>query len=326
MRRASRRVTSTDVAREAGVSQTTVSFVLNDTRGQTIPEETRRRVLEAAKRLDYRPRGSARSLAAGRSDVVLLALPGVPISANLSRFIEQLAAALAEQGLSLVTHLVEGHGRPLPDLCAAVDASAVISLIPLDQETSAALERAGAEVVLGAGSQAIAELREIGRLQARHLIELGRERIGYALPGEHAAQFRVQERLRGVVAECADHGLAEPLAINVEMDAAQAATAVDQWVGASVTGVCAYNDELAMAVLAGMNERGLRAPDDLAVIGVGDLPAARVSIPPLSTIAFDYEQTGRDLARIVVDSLEGETRPPERSISSPRLVRRASAP
>ena len=143
MRRPSSRITSKDVAREAGVSQSTVSFVLNGTPGQTIPEETRRRVLDAAKKLDYRPRASARSLAAGRSDVVLLALPGLPISANLSRFIEQLAAALAEHGLSLVTHLAEGHGRPLPDLCAAVDASAVISLIPFDEETTEALHRAG---------------------------------------------------------------------------------------------------------------------------------------------------------------------------------------
>lgn len=308
------------------MSQTTVSFVLNDTRGQTIPEETRRRVLEAAKRLDYRPRGSARSLAAGRSDVVLLALPGVPISANLSRFIEQLAAALAEHGLSLVTHLSEGHGRPLPDLCAAVDASAVISLIPLDEETSAALERAGAEVVLGAGSQARAELQEVGRVQAQHLIDSGCERIAYALPAEHAAQFRVRERLRGVAEACADHGLPEPLALNVDMSAEQAASVVDRWVGAGVTGVCAYNDELAMAVLAGLHARGLRAPEDLAVVGVGDLPAAQVCIPPLSTVAFDYARTGRDLARVLVESLEGETPTPQQSISSPRLVRRASAP
>src|ERR1700733_7888937 len=109
MRRSSSRITSVDVAREAGVSQSTVSFVLNNTRGQTIPEETRRRVLDAAKKLDYRPRASARSLAAGRSAVVLLALPELPISATLSRFIEQLAAALAEHSLSLVTHLAEGH-------------------------------------------------------------------------------------------------------------------------------------------------------------------------------------------------------------------------
>jgi DNA-binding LacI/PurR family transcriptional regulator len=325
MRRPSTRITSNDVAREAGVSQSTVSFVLNGTPGQTIPEETRRRVLAAAKKLDYRPRASARSLAAGRSDVVLLALPELPISANLTRFIEQLAAALAERGLSLVTHLSEGHGRPLPDLCAAVDASAVISLIPFDEETTEALHRAGAQVVLGTGSQASAELQEIGRLQGQHLIGLGRSRLGYALPGQGATQWRVQERLRGVAAECAERGLAEPLALEVDMDGAQAALAVDQWTHASVTGVCAYNDETALAVLAGMHLRGLRAPDDIAVIGVGDIAAAQVSIPPLSTIGLDYEETGRDLARAILESLDGGKPAPQDSLSRPRLVRRASA-
>jgi DNA-binding LacI/PurR family transcriptional regulator len=325
MRRSSSRVTSVDVAREAGVSQSTVSFVLNNTPGQTIPEETRRRVLEAAKKLDYRPRASARSLAAGRSDVVLLALPGVPISANLSRFIEQLAAALAEHGLSLVTHLVEGHGRPLPDLCAAVDASAVISLIPFDEETTEALHRAGAEVVFGTGSQARAELREIGRLQAQHLIDRGGQRIGYARPGENPTAFRVRERLRGVAAACAEHGLPEPVALEVELDGVKAAVAVDQWTEASVTGVCAYNDETAMAVLAGMHLRGLRAPEDIAVVGVGDIPAAQVSIPSLTTIGFDYEETGRELAQAILDSLAGGTPTHQDGLNHPRLVRRASA-
>ena len=325
MRRPSSRITSTDVAREAGVSQTTVSFVLNDTPGQTIPKETRRRVLDAAKRLDYRPRASARALAAGRSDVVLLALPGLPISANLSRFIEQLAAALAEHGLSLVTHLAEGHGRPLPDLCAAVDASAVISLIPFDEETTEALHRAGAEVVFGAGSRGSAELREIGRLQARHLIDLGHSRLGYALPEQHATQWRVQERLRGVAAACTEQGLAEPLALEVEMDGARAALAADRWIEASVTAVCAYNDETAMAVLAGMHLRGLRAPDDIAVVGVGDTAATRVSIPPLSTVSLDYEETGRELALAVVASLDGAPPTPPESFSHPRLIRRASS-
>ena len=325
MRRPSSRITGTDVAREAGVSQTTVSFVLNGTRGQTIPEETRQRVLEAAKRLDYRPRASARSLAAGRSDVVLLALPGVPISANLSRFIEQLAAALADNSLSMVTHLAEGHGRQLPDLCAAVDACAVISLVPFDDETTEALRRAGAEIVFGTGKQASAELQEIGRIQAQHVIDLGHSRLGYALPGQHATQWRVQERLRGVAAACAEAGLADPLTTGVDMDSAQAALAVDQWTHASVTGVCAYNDETAMAVLAGMHARGLRAPDDIAVIGVGDIGAAQVSLPPLTTIGFDYAETGRELAQAVVQSLNGGRPAPQNGLSRPRLIRRASA-
>jgi DNA-binding LacI/PurR family transcriptional regulator len=182
-----------------------------------------------------------------------------------------------------------------------------------------------AEVVLGTGSQARAELQEIGRLQAQHLISLGHGRLGYVLPGEHPTQFRAQERLRGVVAACAEHGLAEPVALEVAMDGAEAALAVDQWTDASVTAVCAYNDETAMAVLSGMHLRGLRAPDDIAVIGVGDIAAAPVSIPPLTTIGLDYAETGRDLAQAILESLAGGTPAPQASMTRPRLVRRASA-
>src|SRR4051812_3049509 len=90
MTRPAKRPTSTDVARAAGVSKTTVSFVLNNRPGQSIPEETRRRVLEAARSLDYQPHALARALAAGRSDIVLLAISEVPIGSGISRFIERL--------------------------------------------------------------------------------------------------------------------------------------------------------------------------------------------------------------------------------------------
>jgi DNA-binding LacI/PurR family transcriptional regulator len=109
------------------------------------------------------------------------------------------------------------------------------------------------------------------------------------------------------------------------MDGPAAALAVDHWTGASVTAVCAYNDETAMAVLAGMHLRDLRAPEDIAVIGVGDIAAAQVSIPPLSTIGFDYEEAGREVARSVIDGLSGGKPTPPEGLSRPQLVRRASA-
>ena len=104
------------------------------------------------------------------------------------------------------------------------------------------------------------------------------------------------------------------------MDASSTATK-----DSTVTAVCAYNDETAMAVLAGMQRRGLRAPDDIAVIGVGDIAAAQASLPPLSTIGFDYEETGRELAQAILESLAGGKPVPQDGLSRPRLVRRASA-
>src|SRR4051794_41190218 len=74
-----RRITSADVAREAGVSRTTVSYVLNETPHQKIPDATRQRVLDAVARLEYAPSAAARALQSGRSDVVLCLLPDWPI-------------------------------------------------------------------------------------------------------------------------------------------------------------------------------------------------------------------------------------------------------
>src|SRR5437879_6213062 len=96
-----RRVKSIDVARAAGVSQATVSYVLNNDPRQSIPEETRARVVEAARRLGYQPYAPARSLRLGKSKIVLVVWQESVIEAAVSELVETLARAVAEQGYSL---------------------------------------------------------------------------------------------------------------------------------------------------------------------------------------------------------------------------------
>ncbi|WP_194903902.1 LacI family DNA-binding transcriptional regulator [Catenulispora rubra] len=326
MSRPGKRATSTDVARAAGVSQTTVSFVLNDRPGQRISEETRQRVLEAAERLDYRPHGSARALAAGRSDVVLLSVPDLPIGAGISRFVEELAAALAARGLTLVTHLSGAHGRPLPDVCAAVNASAVIGFESFDPETVQALHRIGADVVLPLQSDDLHSMQPIGRLQAEHLLARGHRYLGYAMPAHPGLRPMAEERLQGVRDACAAAGIEPPMVLTTSLDLVDAAQAVTQWAAQSVTGVCAFNDETAIAILAGMHDNGLTAPADFAVIGSDDIPTARLAIPALTTIAFDLHAVGRRRAEAVVASLSGlqldqAALPP---VVPPKVIQRAS--
>src|SRR6185312_9765886 len=86
-----RRVTSADVARLAGVSRATVSYVLNETPGQTISISTRGRVLDAAARLGYAPSAAARTLRTGRSDVVLCLLPDWPIGPEVGSMLGNLS-------------------------------------------------------------------------------------------------------------------------------------------------------------------------------------------------------------------------------------------
>ncbi|MGW6505200.1 LacI family DNA-binding transcriptional regulator [Nonomuraea angiospora] len=324
MRRPAKRVTSADVARAAGVSAATVSYVLNDTPGQSIPEETRRRVLDAVKRLDYRPRGSARSLAAGRSDVVLLSIPHLSIGPGINRFVEQFATALADAGLTLVTHLAGAPGRPLPDVCAAIDASVVASLDPLDDETAQALRRAGADLVFTTEVEAHPTMRLMGRLQAEHLIDLGHRRLGYAMPEHPLLRKIADDRLAGVAEACAHAGVDPPTALDTRLDGAAMARAARRWRRESVTAVCAYNDEVAIALLMGLRRAGLTAPGDLAVIGTDDIPLAQAADPPLSTIAFDLEKVGRSLADAVVANLSGRRPRLTPASLSPHVIHRAS--
>lgn len=321
-----KRTTSQDVAQAAGVSRTTVSFVLNDRPGMSIPDETRRRVLEAAKNLHYRPHASARSLAAGRSDVVLLSVPDLPLGSGISRFIEELASALAASGLTLVTHLAGAHGRSLADVCASIDASAVIGLEPFDRETAEALRKAGADVVVPSLSgDTVSSTGLIGALQAEYLFRRGHRRIGYALPAQPRFRAMAAERLQGVTDVCEKAGLEPPVVVTTDLELAGAVEAVTQWRERSVTGVCAFNDETALAVLAGLRERGLTAPADLAVVGADDIPTARLAAPPLTTVFFDLHEAGKQRAEAVVAGLAGQEPAHTFTMTAPRLVERSSA-
>ncbi|MDG9724366.1 LacI family DNA-binding transcriptional regulator [Streptomyces sp. DH41] len=320
MRQPGKRATSSDVARTAGVSRTTVSFVLNDRPGHAIPEETRRRVLQAASELNYRPHASARTLAGGSSRIVLLVLPDTPVGSGIGQFTEELSLALAERDLTLIIHISTSGSQALPDVCAVVDASAVIALGRFDGATRTALRDAGVGLVqsLDDGEPA---MQQVGRLQAEHLIERGHRKIGYALPSHPVLRRLAEVRLRGVTQACEAALLDPPDVRTVAMSPAVADEVVSRWTAQSVTAVCAYNDETAMAVLAGLRARGLRAPDDLAVVGVDDIPVGALSDPPLTTIRFDLHSSAQRRADTVAAALAGRTRPAQAALE-PLLVLR----
>src|SRR3712207_4059041 len=171
-----RRVTSADVAREAGVSRATVSYVLNDTPHQTIPEATRHRVLEAAARLGYTPSAAATALRRGRSDVVLGLLPDWPVGYAGGRVLQEVTAAFARHQLTFVVHPDSRSTRPLTEVWKAITPVAVLALDVLSAEDAAAMRAAGVEVVVAlhaSAEQHSGELLQpenpVGALQARHL-------------------------------------------------------------------------------------------------------------------------------------------------------------
>src|SRR6185312_15803984 len=121
------RVTSADVAKMAGVSRATVSYVLNDTPHQTISAGTRGRVLSAAAALGYAPSAAARTLRTGRSDIVLCLLPDWPIGDEVGALLSHLSSAFARRGLTFVVHPASRGDRPIAELWKAVTPAAVLA-------------------------------------------------------------------------------------------------------------------------------------------------------------------------------------------------------
>jgi DNA-binding LacI/PurR family transcriptional regulator len=327
-----RRVTSADVARLARVSRATVSYVLNDTPHQTISAATRTRVLDAAAGLGYAPSAAARTLRTGRSDVVLCLLPDWPIGDQVGTLLTALSTELSRAGLTFVAHPGSRDDRPIADIWKAITPAAVLAFADFSDSEITAMHGAGVALVvalLGRSRQRRRELEVpqtlVGRLQADHLAGQGHTRIGYAYPDDDRVRIFAEPRLDGARTACASRGLTGPVVHTLPLDAGAAAGAVARWRAAGVTGVCAYNDEVALAVLAGLRRHDLAAPADLAVVGVDDIPAARLAEPALTTVTTDQDAVAAHLAATVVAAINGRPEPASRPSGLVGLVTRESA-
>ncbi|PRY33394.1 LacI family DNA-binding transcriptional regulator [Pseudosporangium ferrugineum] len=325
-----RRVTSADVARIAGVSRATVSYVLNNTPHQTISAGTRARVLDAAAGLGYAPSAAARTLRTGRSDVVLCLLPDWPIGQEVGALLGNLSAELDRAGLTLLAHPGTRAGRPVTQLWRGITPAAVLAFSGFSGTEARAMRAAGVALVeapLGRPGPETPEgaQHRVGALQADHLAASGHTRIGYAYPDDDRVRVFAEPRLDGVRARCAALHLPPPLVRTVPLEPDPAAEAVRTWHGSGVTAVCAYNDEVALAVLAGLRPAGLTAPADLAVIGVDDLPAGRLADPALTTVTTDQATVAAHLVTAVLAAVHGETSPALDLTSAIRVLARASA-
>lgn len=326
------RVTAADVAREAGVSPTTVSYVLNNVPHQKIPDDTRERVHAAVARLGYKPSAAARALRRGRSDLVLMVIPDVPIGATVAQIVERLTEELEPRGLTLVARS-ERH-TPLSVLWQEMMPAAVVVLVEMDPQDRDAMTAAGIHVIgalLTPSSDKDNTLAVpqhlIGRMQVEHLAATGHRHIGYAGPGDPRVHAFYDLRLDGARSACVELGLDLPIVYQVPLDTGAAATAVRAWWEADprVSGVCAYNDETAFALLAGAREVGLSVPTDLAVIGVDNIPLAPFAHPPLTSIDNNIDLVSAHLAEMIVSGIAGKRPPSPPRSDAITLVIRESA-
>ena len=314
----SSKVSSRDVAEAAGVSRTTVSFVLNEhPNAAAIPMETRRRVLAIAESLGYAPSPEARALRAGRSDVVLCLMPHWPITGPFGEFLQELSSEFYQVGLTMLIHQ-RSPGEDLGQVFGSLTPTAVVAIGEMTEADVELAARRGISVTPFMGQvpdrEDVSGLKQsnIATLQTQFLLDHGHKSLAYVLPANEGLDWFSQPRLQAAV-RTAERGGASLTQVRLDpVSDLSAATQLLGLVNAGVTGVCAYNDEVALALLLAAAEVGVAVPTQLSVIGVDDLPLCVLVKPHLTTIAFDFSTEAKRLARILLGQ-EAETSPPPAS-------------
>lgn len=312
-RRSTGRPTLNDVARLSGVSNASVSYVLNERSDKPVSDAMRARVLEAAAELGYVRNTAAATLRRGHSNLVLL-VPDSTFTGDVSaRTIEKVSAGISRLGYTVLVHTLgagEAGEDRLADAVREVQPLSVVGMTFLSPAFRERLRGLGARHVTGydvAPGETEESMRSweiaIGEAQVAHLAERGHRRLAFLMPIDSPRLPIARSRELGVRAACADRGLPEPVVRSVVLDRQLIALELPGLMDAGVTAICAHEDVMGVAVLAAMADLGLTAPDDLAVIGADNSPEGALTSTPLTTVAIpdqDYdEQSGQHFLAMV---------------------------
>lgn len=316
------------VAESAGVSIATVSRVLQGT--ENVASSTRGKVLEAARQLDYLPRGSARALAAKKHEALGLMLPELT-GPYFSELLIGFESAAADQGrpVALVMTDEPGLTEPVRRLASRVDGLALMAgREQLTCDDIGSLARRVPLVLVASGhhpgSLGTENTRRATEL-TEHLFGHGRRRLWFV--GDPALAADATERFEGFAAAHTAAGLPVPEPVEVgfrEADGRRCAERVLARRDDRPDALVCVNDEVAVAALDALQRAGVSVPDDVAVTGWDDVMTARYTRPGLTTVAQPVRELGRLAATALQHVIEGGSPAVESGVLPTRIVIRGS--
>ena len=310
-------VTLADIARELGVSKMTVSRAINN--HPLINPETRARVLEVARRLNYQPNQHARALATNRSYLIGIVVPDLMnlYFAEVAHAIESVARPAGYQ--LVICSSGEDAAREIAEVEALLhrtDGLIISSVLPpTEARAYRKMIKEGAKVVLvdrAMGSLPCPAVTtdnvEVGRLATAHLIAAGYRRIGH-LRGD--ASSVSSDRFEGYRAALADHRLPydESLVRACGFLEAQGYEAMRGWLasGDRPEAIFVVNDPAAIGAMLALEEAGLRAGQDVALVGAGNIHYGDMLRVPLTTVSWSRSEMGQQAAQLLLQHITGET-------------------
>ncbi len=300
-----------DVAKLAGVSVSTASYSINGS--ALITEETKSKVLNAAKEIGYRPNGLAKNLKEQKTNIIGLFLSGFT-GPFFNDMMEGIQDVVMDKGYELVVCASVDKHRLLVE--RYVD-GAIILNYHMDNEllTSLASEKLPVVVldreVKNPFIKNILLPNQLGSaMSVRHLIEKGHTRIGYIAGSEES--YDGESRLKGFLSELQNHSIpfldtdllrADFTELSGYLEMSRFLNRMNNDLPSAM--VC-ENDEMAMGAARAIQKAGLQIPSDMALVGFDDIYVSKYFTPSLSTIEVPRKQWGTSAAETLFKMLEGQ--------------------
>jgi LacI family transcriptional regulator len=328
-----------DIARDLGIAVITVSKALRN--HDDISEKTKKRVLDRVKELNYTPNLAARTLVTGKTHLVGLVVPDL-----LHTFFAQIAKSLSTEFLKKGYCLIistsdedpELEERTLNHLLARNLDALIIASASTAPAIFERIQKQGPPLILidrcfpGLASNYVgADDEMLGGLATQHLIEMGCKRIAHLRgPETSPGMGRLAGYLK-TLAKFKMKSFPEYVSIQGKVDVHSSESGAERMrqllsLTPRPDGVFSYNDPMAIGAIRAVLDAGLRVPEDIAVIGAGNLYYDSELIVPLSSIDQQTMQIGQRTARLALSLMESKNRPRNRTIIiQPQLVVRASS-
>ena len=334
-----RRVTTHDIAREAGVSRTTVSHILNNHPGVSLSLKTRERVLETARKLGYVPNSAAQMLVTGRSQTIGLVLSR-PDLISVDAFVPTMVCGLNEacrrRGYRLLMDSIEDPANvdAYLDLAKSKRIDGLIVINPRKGDTALRKVIESKFPVLVFGSSGHPQENSMGSQDGEascqatmHLLSLGHQRIAH-ISYAPLVYLPASKRLAGYRAAIQKAGLPFNKRLFAEGDFTSESgyRAMRQILASNTypTALFAGNDTLAIGAMAAIREAGLSVPENFAVVGFDDIPAAAFVYPPLTTIRSHAFEQGKMLGEAAIAVVNGKEIGSQQDVLTLELIIRAS--
>lgn len=324
----SKRPTVYDVAREAGVSYQTVSRVINNK--AHVSEETRTRVLDAIKTLDFRPNRAAQLLQTERSNTIEVVL----FYSGFNLFLYEMArsAQQLDYHFSISAITQQEFTRTLESARSRfVDGLIIVPMTPMTEDYEELKRLTDGIPFIQVGANLGAEFPSVSYdqthgayLATQHLIDIGHRDIA-EISGplqNHDACDRHASWLDTLRDNDLTPGTSVEGDFTIEGGYHTMSQLLDE--DAGFTAVFVANDSMAIGAHTALRERGLRVPDDVSLVGFDDIPEAAHFVPKLTTVRQDFNLLGHMAIEYIVSMINNPDMPVHQRVLQPKLIIRES--